>query len=123
MPQAEAYGREQQRKWNGYRHNQRRARVSQEQEQNDDDQDDALGQIVQHGVRGEFHQFAAIDERNDLYPGRQNDVVQFVNLGVYSLEHVVGIGALTQQNDPGNHVFVIDNLSVLATDGAPELAQ
>ena len=32
-----------------------------------DDQHDALGQIVQHRVRGEVHQIAAIQERHDLY--------------------------------------------------------
>ena len=70
MPQAEADGRKQQRKRNGYRHDQRRARVAEKQKQNDDHQDDALGQIVQHGVRGELHQFAAIDERNNLHARR-----------------------------------------------------
>ena len=40
----------------------RAAHVSEKQKQNDDDQNDAFGQIVQHRMRGEVHQIAAIDE-------------------------------------------------------------
>ena len=47
-----------------------------------DDQNDALGQVVQHRVRGVVHQFAAVQERNDLHARRQNVVVQLLDLGV-----------------------------------------
>ena len=56
-------------------------------------------------------------------PDGQNDVVEFVHLGVNSLEHVVRIGAFAHQHDSGNHVFVVDDLSVLAANGASELTQ
>ena len=59
--------------------------IAQEQEQNDDDQDDAFGQVVQHGVGGEMHQVAAIEERNDLHAGGQNVVVQLLHFGVNGL--------------------------------------
>ena len=42
-------------------------------------------QIVQHRMRGEAHQIAAIDERNDLHAGRQDVIVQFLNFLVNAL--------------------------------------
>ena len=40
--------------------------------QDDHHQDDALGQVVQHRVRGEVDQIAAIEEGNDLHALGQN---------------------------------------------------
>ena len=56
----------------------RAADVAQEQEQDHRHQDDAFGQIVQHGVRGVVQQVAAVEERHDLHARRQDVFVQFV---------------------------------------------
>jgi hypothetical protein len=60
---------EQQRKRNGQRDDDRAAHISQEQKQNDHDQNDAFREVVQHGMRGEVHQIAAVDEGNDFHAG------------------------------------------------------
>ena len=51
-----------------------------------DDEDDAFGQVVQHGVGGVVQQVAAIEERNDLHARRQDVVVQFFDLRVDAFE-------------------------------------
>ena len=65
--QLEADGGEQQRERNGERDDERAADIAEEQEQNDGHQDDAFGQIVQHGVGGVVDQIAAIEKGDDLY--------------------------------------------------------
>ena len=61
--QLQTRGGEQQRKRNGQRDDDRAADVPQKQQQNDHHQNDALGEVVQHGFGGVVHQFAAVDER------------------------------------------------------------
>jgi hypothetical protein len=68
--------------------------VSQKDQQNNDDQNDALGQVVQHRMRGMVHQFATVDKGNDLHPRRQNVIVHFVNLGVQPAQRRFRIRAL-----------------------------
>ncbi len=74
-------------------------------------------------MRCKLHQFAAIDERNHLHSGGEDDVVELVNLGMNGLEHVVRIRAFAQENDSGNYVVVVNDLSVVATNRPPKLAQ
>ena len=64
-----------------------------------DYQDDAFGQIVQHGVGGVMHQIAAIEKRNHLHAGRKDVIVQFLNFGVNAIERRVRIRAFPQQDD------------------------
>jgi hypothetical protein len=40
------------------------AHIAQKEKENDRDEDDSFGQIVQHGMRGEMDQIAAIEEGN-----------------------------------------------------------
>ena len=70
--QVEANRGEQERKRNRQRDDERAAHVAEKQEENDDHQDDALGQVVQDRVGGEVHQVAAVDEGNDLHALGQN---------------------------------------------------
>jgi hypothetical protein len=42
---------------------------------------------------------------------------------VNSLQRRVGVGAFAQQRNPGNHIVVIDELSILVPDRPRELAQ
>ncbi len=69
----------------------------------------------------ELHQLAAIDERDNLHAGGQDEVVEFVHLGVNALERGVGIRALAHQHDSGHHVLVVDNPSILAANRASKL--
>ena len=62
VAQVQADGGEQQGERNGERDDQRAAHIAEKDEQDDRDQDDALGQVVQHGVRGQMHQVAAIED-------------------------------------------------------------
>ena len=90
---------EQQRKRNGQRDDDRAANISEKQKQDNHHQDDAFGQVVQHGVSGVVHQIAAVDERNDFHARGQNGVVQFLHLLVNSLQRRVRVGAFAQQHD------------------------
>ncbi len=88
-----------------------------------DDQDDAFGEVVQHGVRGEVHQVAAIDERDDLHARGQDVIVQLLHFRVNALQRRVGVRAFAQEHDAGNHIVVVDDLAVLAMNGSRELAE
>ena len=44
-------------------------RIAEKYKQDQDYQDDAFGQVVQHRVRGEVHQVAAVEKRHDLDSG------------------------------------------------------
>jgi reverse gyrase len=124
MPfQVQANGGEQQRKRDGEATMIAARTFPEKQKQNDHHQDDAFRQVVQHGFGGEVHQIAAVDERNDLHAGRQNVIVQFLHFLVNSLQRRVRLGAFAQQHDAGNHIVVIDDLSVLVPDRPGELAQ
>ncbi len=123
MVQVEADRGEQQRERNGERHDERAAKVAEEQKQNHGNQNDALGQVVQHGVRGVMHQVAAVEERNDLHAGRQDVIVQFFDLVVNAGQRGVGIGAFAQQHDAFHHIVVVNNLAIGAVNGFADLAQ
>jgi hypothetical protein len=123
MPEVQADGREQERKGNGQSHDQGAAEISQEQKQNNRDQDDALGQIVLHGVRGEMHQVAAVEKWNDLHALGQNVAVQFRDLLVNEVQRFVGPRALAQQHDAGDHVVVVQDFAVGAVNRLGELPQ
>ena len=80
-------------------------------------------EVVQHGMGGEVHQIAAIDERDHLHARGQNRVVQLLHFFVNSLQRRVGVGAFAQERDAGHHIVVIDDLSVFVPDRPGELAQ
>ena len=61
--------------------------IAKEQKENHNDQDDALGQVVQHRVRGQLQQIAAIQERDDRSrPGGSTCSFSSFDLGVDALE-------------------------------------
>ena len=66
VAQIEADGREQQREGNGERNDDRAAHIAEEEEKDDCNENDSFGQVVQHGMRGEMHQFAAIEEGHNF---------------------------------------------------------
>ena len=123
LSQVQTDGREQQRERNGQRHDERAADIAEEQEQDDRHQDDAFGQVVQHGVGGVVDQIAAIEERNDLHAGRQDVIVQLLHFFVDRLQRGVGFGAFAQQHDAFHHIVVVDDLAVGAMNRLADLAQ
>ena len=110
VTQVEADGSKQQRKRNRQRDDERAAHIAQKQEQNDHDQNDSFGQVVQHRVRRVVHQIAAIQIRNDLHARRQ-DVHRSaaIDLGVDRLQRGGGVRALAQKHDSFDHVIVVDD--------------
>ena len=72
VAQIEANGREQEGERNGERDDEGAAQIAEKEKQDDGNEDDALGEIVEDGVRGEVQQIAAIEKRDDLdaRPGR-----------------------------------------------------
>ena len=97
--------------------------VAEEQEQDHHHKNDALSQVVQDGVGGVMHQIAAVEKGNHLHAGRKNMIVQLLDLRVDALQRRVRIRALPQQHDAGDHVIVVDDLSVLQMPRSRELAQ
>ncbi len=67
MAQIEKDRGEEQREGNRDGDDQRAAHVAQEQKQNQGDQQDAVGQIAQDGVRGVVHQFASVEVRDQFH--------------------------------------------------------
>src|SRR5579883_1324717 len=123
MPQIEADRRKQQGKRNGQRHDQRAARVPQKQEQNDGDQNDSFGQVMQHRVGGVVNEVAAIDERNHLDALGKNRSVQLLDLPVNVLQGLIRLGALSQEHNTRDHVVVVDDTPVRQMPGAGEASE
>ncbi len=85
----------QQRKRDRQGDDERSTNIPQEQKQNDNHQNDAFREIVEHGMRGVVDQITTVDERNYLYPGRQDVVVQLFDLGMDSGQCIVCVCAFT----------------------------
>ncbi len=121
--EVEADGGEQQRERNGERDDERAAEIAEEEKEDDGDEQDAFGEIVQDGVRGEMHQVAAVEERDDLHAGREDLFVQLVNFVVNGDQGFVGVGALAKQDDAFDDVIIVDNRAVFAVNGLADLSE
>ena len=119
----EAGGGKEKRKRNREGDDDRAAHVAQKDKQNEHHQDDAFGEVVQHGVGGEFEEIAAVDQRNQLHARGQDVIVHLLDLGVEPAKRLIGVGAFTKKRDPGNNVRAIDQLPILMANGAGELSQ
>src|SRR5579863_1101224 len=123
MTQVQAYGGKKQREGNRQRHDDGAAHVAERNQQDQDYQDDAFGQVVQYGVGGEVHEFAAVDEGDQFHARRENVGVQILDLLVDIHERLVGFSALAQQHNSGDYVLIVDDLAVFAPDRSSELSQ
>ena len=113
-----------QREGNGDGDDQRAAHVAQEEKENQRDQQHAVGQIAQDGVRGVVHQVAAVEVGNEFHALRQAAaVVQFVDFLVQRVESGIGLRALAQQDDAFDHIVIVDDGAIFMADGFAELAQ
>ena len=70
-----------------------------------------------------MHQVAAVKMGNEFYALRQQLGVQFVDFGVKRIEGGVGLGALAEQDDAFDHIFIVDHGAVFAANGLPELSE
>ena len=119
---------EEQREGNGDGDDQRAAHVAEKEEENQRDEQDAVGQIAQDGVRGVMHQFAAVEVGDEFHTWRQQASfavvpVQFVNLLVQGVERGFGDGALAEQDDAFDDVVVVEDGAVFLADGFAELSE
>ena len=64
----------------GERNNDRPTHIAQKQKQNNYDEDDSLGEVMQHGMGGVVEQVAAIEERYDFDAVGKDAIVEFVDL-------------------------------------------
>ncbi len=119
----EANGGKQQRKGNGERNNDGAANIAEKEEKNYGNQQHAFGQVVKHGMRGQVHQVAAVQERDDLYPRRENALVQLLHFFVNGYEGFVRIGALAQQDDSFDRIVAIHYRAVRASHSFADLPQ
>jgi lipopolysaccharide biosynthesis regulator YciM len=87
-------GREEQRERNGDGDNQCTAHIAEEQENNQGDQENAVRQIAQDGMRRVVHKVAAVQVGDELDPGRKDAIVQLRDLGVQRIQRGVRLGAL-----------------------------
>src|ERR1700738_3503686 len=60
---------------------------------------------------------------NKLYALGQEPIIQFVDLDVERVESSVGFGSFAKQDNAFDHVFVVDDGAIFATDGFSELPQ
>src|SRR5580658_4038043 len=123
VSQIEADGGEQEREWNGERNDNGAAHVAEEEEENDGDQNHALGKVALHSLHRELHQIGTVEERHNLNALRQNAVIQLVDFLVDFLEDGVGVVPLLQEHNALNRVGVIDNRSIWPVCRFPDLAQ
>src|ERR1700675_2339857 len=74
-------------------------------------------------MRREVDQVAAVNKWNHFYASRQNTLIQLFDFRVDAGESVVRIRAFAQEHAPGDHIVVIDDFAVFATNGSSELAE
>ena len=110
VAQVQAQRSEQERKRNGEGDDERAAYVAEEDKEDDCDQNNALGQVVKHGMGGQMHQIAAIQVGNNLHAGRQKMMVEELDLLVQGGQHVIRVGAFTQQHNAGDHIRIVHHL-------------
>src|SRR3974390_1161948 len=119
----EAVGGEQKRKRDGQGNDGGAANIAEEEEKDDHDKEDALGEIVEDGVGGVVKEVVAVEKRNHFNAGRQDVVVELVDLDVNGVKGGLGISAFAQEDDARTDVVVIDDHTVFAMNGAAKLAK
>ncbi len=123
LGQVQEDGGDQQRERNRERHRERGAHVAEEEQQQDGHQDHPLGQVVQNRVRRVAQQVRPVEHVDDLHAGRQDLLVELLDLVVQAHQRRRGVGALAQVDDGVDDVGVVDDLSVGTMDGLADLAQ
>ena len=128
LAQVEQDGGEEQREGNGDGDDERAAHVAEKEEQNQRDQQHAVGQIAQDGVGGVVHEFAAVEMGDELHALRQQSgfaigAVQLVDLLMKRFEGGFGDGALAEQDDAFDHVVIVEDGAVFFADGLAQLAE
>src|ERR1700679_4193966 len=73
---------EEQREGNGYGDDEGAAQVAEKQEEDECDEQDAHGEIVEHRGGGELQKITAVEEGDDLYAGWKDVVVELLDFGM-----------------------------------------
>ena len=123
LREVQADGGEQQREWDGERDDERAARIAEEEKEDDGDEQETFGEIVQYGVRGEMHQLAAVEEGDNLHAGREDMFVELLDFGVNADEGLVGVGAFAKQDDAFDDVIIVNYFSIFAVNGLADLSE
>src|ERR1700722_5046211 len=121
--EVEAYGSEEERERNGERDDECAAGISEEEEEDYGDEQDAFGEIFQDRVRGEMHEIAAVEERGDFHTRREDLVIQLVFFFMDGDEGFVGVSAFAEKDDAFDDVVVVNDSSVRAVNSLPYLSQ
>ena len=96
-----------QRKRDGQGHNQGRAQMPQEYEQDDKDQDHAADENVRDGLYRRMNQGRAIVEGFDLDAGRQLPGVEVLNLSSNLLKDIERLVSSLEQNDAFDDIVAV----------------
>src|ERR1700736_2609174 len=99
---------EQQRKRYRQRDDQRTTHIAEKQEEDEDDKNDAFGQVTEDSVRGVVNQVTAIEKRNNLCSLGKDSAIQFSHLGFNAAERRIGVLPLLQQHDAFDNIGVVD---------------
>ena len=99
-----------QREWNGHSNDDGAAHVAQKGPLQEEDQDDPFHHVMQHGMRRNVNQVAAVVDALDPHAGRENAaVVDLVHFGFDALDGGHAFGAAAHQHDALNDVVgVVD---------------
>ena len=97
--------------------------ITQKEQKNDRDQDEAFREVFQDSVGRVVYQIAPIVERNDFHARRQKFFVQLLHLLVNTPYRIIKVGSLAHEHDAGDDIIVVDDLPVRAMDRPPELTQ
>src|SRR6185437_615228 len=89
--QVQTDGSEKQREGNRQRDNQRAPRVAEKQKQDDGDENDPLGEVVQNRVGRVMQQVAAIQMRNDAHSMGKDVFVQFLYFFVNCVQRFIRV--------------------------------
>src|SRR5262249_23398037 len=123
VTEVQADRRKEQREGNGQSDDHRGANIPEEDEQDERHQDDAFREVVHHRVSCQVYEVAPVKMRHDFHAGRQEVIVQLVDLRVNGFERRISVGALPQEHDPSHDVVVVEDVSVGAVDRLTELAE
>ena len=123
MTQVQTDGSEQKRERNCQRDNQRAANIAKENKQNQRDENDAFGQVVQHGMSGEMHQITAVKMGNNLNSWRQKMAIQKFHFFMQRRKYRVAVRTLAQQHHARNDIAAVDHLRFVQVNGLRHLSQ
>src|SRR5579883_1830538 len=68
-------------------------------------------------------QIVAVNKRDNLYPRRQNVVIELLDFGMKARKRRLRVGAFAHRHPGRDHIGIVDQLAVFAPNGARKLTQ